>query len=114
MWRGVGEDTTNMCRTGDDYDDINDPALAAPAVLSESEPTMPFRFGGKEAAVIAAGYAELVFAVFTWSYPTPEKKNVCGCGQDDWMMRKVGRRDTRKIGTVEACADAEEIQDNKR
>ena len=62
--------------------------------------------------MIAAGYTELLYAVFARDYPALEKKNVCGFGRDDGMMRMVGVRDTRAIDIVTVGGDVAYIQYN--
>ena len=84
--------------------------LVEAAAFSETEPEMPFRIWGKEVVLIAAGYSELIFPVFSQGYPAPAKQNACYCRQDDKMMRMVGRRDTRTIEKVAVGEDAAEIR----
>ena len=58
--RGVDDDI---------YDYVSHPTeLAELGVLSHSELSIPFGFGGQEAVATAVGYTELEFAIFTLDY----------------------------------------------
>ena len=66
--------TTKGIHTGDGDDDDSDnynpnslPA-AAVAALSDSEPAIPFGFGGQEAVETLVGYTEIKFSIFTQGY----------------------------------------------